>query len=315
MLLLVTGCGSSASSEGGDGGVLTRTVKVGVLPSFNGLSGFVGDTEGFFEQEGLNVEVEEIAKPADGVPRLLGGTLDFALMEMVTPIQARSEGVPIVAVAPASTVAKMAPEDVGVGNLWTAAGSRFTSIKSLESAKIAIPQINSQVWLDVRAAIDAAGGDSSKTQFVEAPDQFAALKAGNVDAATSTEPKGTAALKDPELKRLGTYATSEGGLAYMYMAGAKLAGESPATTAAFQRAILKANAKTNSDAAFRVQAAKKLGPFAKTPEALLKTAVYPTFAEQPLAAEDLERAIDRMVKYGILAKEKTPKAAEFLAKG
>ncbi|MFF1919807.1 ABC transporter substrate-binding protein [Streptomyces sp. NPDC058221] len=130
---------------------------------------------------------------------------------------------------------------------------------------MAVPQINSQVWLDVRSAVDAAGGDSSKIKFVEAPDQLGALKSGNVDASTSSEPKGTAAVKDPALKHLDNYTTAEGGLAYMLTATQQMADENPATVAAFQRAILKANDKTNSDAAYRAGVAKKLRPFAQVP--------------------------------------------------
>lgn len=315
---LAAGCGSStAGSKVHEvkGSVLTRTLKVGVLPTFNGLDAYVAAAEGYFEDEGLNVELVEISRPADAAPQLLGGSLDISLTDTVMPIVARSEGVPFVAVAPAGVGTKLPSGTLNVGNIWVSADSKVKSVKDLESASIAVPQINSQVWLDVRSAVDAAGGDSSKIKFVEAPDQLGALKSGNVDASTSSEPKGTAAMKDPALKHLDNYTTAEGGLAYMFTATQQMADENPATVAAFQRAILKANDKTNSDPAYRAKVAKKLRPFAQVPVALLKAATYPTFDEKPLETDDVGRAVSQMVKYGLITEGKAPKADDLLSQG
>lgn len=310
VVLAVAGCGSSDGDEAASDEVLSRTVNVAVFPSLNGLDGYVADAEGFFEDEGLDVELVTAGAPSAMMPQLLGGSLDFALMEMVTPIVAKSEGVGIVAAAPGNEGTELAPGEMGVGNLWVRSDSAIDSVKELENSKFAIPQINSQVYIDVRESVDRAGGDSSKIKFVEAQDQLGALQAGDVDASTSSEPKGTAMLGEKSLKRLDNYITAGGGLGYMFMTTEKLAQQSPATLAAFERAILKANAFINAN---KERAAEIAGTYIDAPAELLQSAVYAQFSEEPITEEQIQFAIDRMVKYDVLDEAKAPKASDLIA--
>ena len=315
VVLSAAGCGSSsddATDDASSGKVLTRTLNVGVFPTLNGLPGFIAKNEGYFEAEGLKVNLMPVKSAAEATPQLQGGQLDIAQTDMTTAILAKSQNFPLVAVAPGTVGKKYPADQFAPGNIWISADSSIKSLADLTGKKFAVPAVKTQVWLDVRSSVDAAGGDSSKIDFVETPDTAGGIKAGNVDAGTTSEPTGTTLKSDPGLKWLSNYTTADGGLAYMFVSGTKLFKESPATLAAFERAILKANAAANASQDLKVKVATSVMTTAD-PAALAK-AVYPTYDEDPIEAADITKASDRMVKYDLLEKSATPDPADLIAK-
>src|SRR3954447_24017009 len=56
---------------------------------------FAGIEKGFYEKEGLNVEVETFSNPGDVNAALLAGRLDAAVGSLVAPILAKAQGVPL----------------------------------------------------------------------------------------------------------------------------------------------------------------------------------------------------------------------------
>lgn len=314
LALAVAGCGSSSDANGASSDhVLTRTIKVGAFPTLNGLDVQIAQDQGFFKAEGLNVKLVPVKSAAEATPQLQGGSLDIAETDMTTAILAKSQNFPLTAIAPGTVGVKPPPTDrISSGEIWCGANSPVKSLADLPGTKFAVPAVKTQVWLDVRSAVDAAGGDSSKIQFVETPDTPGAIKAGNVDCGTVAEPQGTSLKSDPELRWLGPYATADGGLAYMFVTGTKLAQESPATLAAFQRAILKANAATNANHALAVKVATSV--MTTWDASVLSQAAYPTWDEKPIAAADVTKASDRIVKYGLLDESDVPDPSDLVAK-
>lgn len=309
---LASACGSdSQAATGGGGGVEKADISVAVFPSFNALGAQAGNADGTFKAAGLNVTLTKVATPAEGMPQLLGGKVQFALMDMTVPAVARSKGVPLVLVAPG---AKGTPpkDGFGVGNLWVRAGSPIKTMKDVQNATFGIPQINSQIWVDIRSAVDEAGGDSSKIKFVEVPNTLSALKAGNVDVTTTSEPAGTAALDDSSIHRLAGYTAAGADLAYAYVTTQEFAQQNPNTVKAFEQSILKANTAVNADQATRVRVAST---YVKAPKALLEKAHYPEFGTEAISPSSVQTALDRLVKYGLLEQAKAPKAADLLVAG
>ena len=307
-------CGSDAkspSAAASSAGVEQPDVNVAVFPSFNALNAHVALQDDLFKQEKLNAQLVTIATPAEAMPQLLGGKIQFALMGMSDPIVARSKGVPLVMVAPAG-LGTQPDGAMGVGNLWVRPDSKITSIKDIQNATFGIPQIKSQIWVDVCSAVDAAGGDSSKIKFVEVPNTLAALKAGNVDVTVTAEPAGTVALADPGVKHLAAYTSAGGDLAYAFVTTKDFAKQNPGTVAAFRAAILKANKATNASQEKRVAVA---ATYIKADQAILEKAQYPEFSENPISPKSVQTAIDRFVKYGLLEKDKAPKPADLLDSG
>ncbi|WP_353952541.1 ABC transporter substrate-binding protein [Knoellia sp. S7-12] len=315
---LVGACGSdtenpsgAAASGASDGKVETPQVSVAVFPSFNALGAQAAKADGSFDSAGLTVTLATIATPAEGLPQLLGGKVQFALMDLTVPAVARTKGVPLTLVAPGAK--GTAPKDnFGVGNLWVKADSPIKTMKDVQNATFGIPQINSQIWVDIRSVVDEAGGDSSKIKFVEVPNTLSALKAGNVEVTTTSEPAGTAALADPSIRVLGGYTAAGGDLAYAYVTTQEFAKKNPNTVKAFEEAILKGNTTVNTDPAKRSEVAAS---YIKAPKALLDKAHYPEFSVEPISEANVQTALDRLMKYGLLDKAKAPKAADLVFAG
>ncbi|HTW15895.1 MAG TPA: ABC transporter substrate-binding protein [Nocardioides sp.] len=304
----LTACGGDDDSASASG---TDSVKVAVFPSFNALGAHAAEIEGTFEKQGLDVEFVTVATPAEATPQLLGGKVDFALMDVTTPVIARSEGVPIVMVAPGATGTALNAEGMGTGNFWVAKDSDITSIEDIQNATFGIPQTKSQIWVDVRTVVDAEGGDSSKIEFVEVPNTIAALKSGSVDVVTTAEPAGTAALADPDLQHLaGFVAGGEGELAYTYVTSEKFAQSNGDTVEKFATAILDANKLLNADPALPAQIAET---YVDAPAELLQKAVYQQFGEEAIDEEIVEAGIDRVLRYDLIAEEDAPAADDLLA--
>ncbi len=316
LALTLTACGGGSSTSSGGAGGASGTIEspqitVGVFPSFNGLGGAIANTGGKFTAKGLTPTMTTFATPAEATPQLLGGQVHFALMDMTVPILAKSRGVPLIMVAP-GTSGKIPSHsgEIGFVNIWVRKDSPFQSPKDLTDATVAVPQINSQIWQDVRAAIDADGGDSSKTKFMEAPNTIAALKASQADATTTAEPGGTRTLADPDLRPLTPIESAGGATAYAFVTTQQFAQRNPNTVKAFAEAIIEANKVANSDKATAVAAAAAL---MNAPTDLLDKSIFPTFVEQPVSAQDITTAIDRMKKYALLTDANAPKPEDMLA--
>lgn len=312
-VVLASACGSSDdagadSSTAKSGAVEKPAVSVAVFPSFNALGAQMAAHDGQFKTAGLDVTLTNVATPAEGMPQLLGGKIQFALMDMTVPIVAKTKGVPLVMVAPGA-VGTPPEGGMGAGNFWVKAGSKIKSIKDIQNATFGVPQINSQIWVDIRAAVDEAGGDSTKIKFVEVPNTLAALKAGNVDVVTTSEPAGTAALTDPTIHLLSGYTAAGGDVAYTFVTTQQFAKANPNTVKAFQDAIIAANKVVNADATKRVDVAST---YIKAPKELLAKAHYAKFGEEPISAASVQTSLDRILKYGLLEKSKAPKPEELL---
>lgn len=288
-----------------------RTVKVAVFPSFNALGAHTADIEGTFKKQGLEVEFVTVATPAEATPQLLGGKVDFALMDATSPIIARSKKVPLTLVAPGATGTAVGEDNMGVGNFWVAKDSWIKTVKDIQNATFGVPQTKSQVWVDIRTVVDEAGGDSSKIKFVEVPNTLAALKSGSVDVVTTAEPSGTAALSDPDIKLLSGFVSGKvGELAYYYGTTEKFATSNPESVQKFSTAILEANKMLNNTEGL---AATVAATYIDAPVELLAKARYQKFGENPISADDIEQSIDRVLRYGLIAKADAPSAADMLA--
>ena len=224
----------------------------------------------------------KVATPAEGMPQLLGGKVQFALMDMTVPAVARSKGVPLVLVAPAPRARppRTASESATSGSR---ADSPIKTMKDVQNATFGIPQINSQIWVDIRSAVDEAGGDSSKIKFVEVPNTLVGpqgrQRRRHDDLRTCRD--GGPATTAPSTGSAG-YTAAGADLAYAYVTTQEFAQRNPNTVKAFEQSILKANSAVNADEATRVQVAST---YVKAPKALLEKAHYPGVrhgADQPV---------------------------------
>jgi NitT/TauT family transport system substrate-binding protein len=160
---------------------------VGLLPFSESLAAVIADKEGYFKQEGIEVEATKFDSGALAVPVLQSGRLDIALSSTVSTFQAIAQGLDAMVLAPGAVV-RTAPPDTTTALIVKKGGS--TSLKELEGKRIAINVINSTAWLRAVALLDLHGADHAKVHFTEVP--FAQMNDpllnGQLDAIVQVEP-------------------------------------------------------------------------------------------------------------------------------
>jgi NitT/TauT family transport system substrate-binding protein len=162
-------------------------VRVGLLPFSESLAAVIADKEGFFKQEGIQVEFSKFDSGAIAVPVLQSGRMDVVLSNTVATFQAIEHGLDAVVLAPGAIV-RSAPPDTTTA-LIVRKGT-IKSLKDLEGKRIAVNVINSSAWLHMVAALDKHGVDHTKVRFAEVPfpQMNAPLLGGQLDGVGQVEP-------------------------------------------------------------------------------------------------------------------------------
>ena len=240
---LLTACASGGGdTTGGSEGTATgtKTVDVAVLPTSNMAAVYLGVKEGFFEDEGLDLNLTTVGGGADMIAGIQAGSFDFIAVGYVPLFAAAASGLPVRMIA-ANDVGGATEEEE-----WQAvvvgADSDIQSAADLEGATIGVNALKGVAEATIRASMQKQGLDDSTVQFVEVP--FAevppAVANGTVDAGLTAEPFITQTLADggrivetPSLKLgkhfpNGVWATSQ-----------ELVDADPELVDAFTRAITK----------------------------------------------------------------------------
>ncbi|MFF5140458.1 ABC transporter substrate-binding protein [Streptomyces sp. NPDC013157] len=238
-LLATAACGSSggsSSTAGSSGG--TTTVKVGIIPIVDVAPLYLGQKEGFFSKRGLKLSTTLAQGGAAIVPGVTSGQFQFGFSNMTSLMIARSNGVPVQAIANGVASTGVAGKDFG--GLVVKKGSSITSPQQLEGKKVAVNTLKNINETAVRESVRKAGGDPDKVNFVElAFDQMpAALDKGRIDAAMAVEP----ALATMKLQGATEIASPLVDVAQnltvaMYFTSTSYAQKNPAVVKKFQEAV------------------------------------------------------------------------------
>jgi NitT/TauT family transport system substrate-binding protein len=210
--LVLTACGGpsdpaqeTAGEAGGDGEGLTQ-VNVGVIPITDVAPIYLGIEQGFFEDEGLELELTPAQGGAAIVPGVVSGDLDFGFSNVTSMLIARSQGLPIQIVANGNSSTGDREEDFAA--VMVGKDSNVQEITDLEGARIAVNTLNNISDNTISAAVAEAGGDPATIDYVEMPfpDMGAALEKGNVDGIAAVEPFMTLAEQNGARPVLSNYA-------------------------------------------------------------------------------------------------------------
>ena len=223
--LLTLGCGGdsepASSGGGGGGGQETATVTLGVIPIIDVAPVYLGQEQGFFADQGIELEISAGQGGAAIIPGIVGGSLDVGFTNNLSLVIASAKGLPLQVAA--SGVDSTGDPALDPFTISTADDS-ITRPADLAGKRVAVNAVNSVGDAVVKASVEADGGDPSAIQFVELafPNMTAAMTAGDVDAAWIVEPfvtigapQGVRVLTTPLLDftdidvELSTYATSQ----------------------------------------------------------------------------------------------------------
>ncbi|MBB3084341.1 ABC transporter substrate-binding protein [Geodermatophilus sabuli] len=222
------------------------SILVGTLPIPDNAPLFLAIQEGYFEEEGLQVETQMVAGGSAALPAMVAGDLQFSSSNWTTVLQAASQGLP------AQMVWEMTGPKEGVNGIMVAGSAPYQSPADLRGQRVAVNTLAGLVELQVRECMAANGLQEGDYELVEIPfpDMPAAVQQGNVAAAFIGEPFTTLA-EDQGARVIAEPSTCSERLAEMpvigFMTTSQYSAENPEVTAAFARALERGAELAESD--------------------------------------------------------------------
>jgi NitT/TauT family transport system substrate-binding protein len=217
-----------------------KVLKVSIIPIADVAPLFAAVKQGYFKAQGLEIDTAPTAGGAVGIPGLLAGAYDIVFTNVVSTVQARSQGLPIRIIAPASAVGDGSQGEGGAA-IVARKGEGIKTGADLVGKSLAVNTQKNIIWLYARAWIEKAGGDPSKVTYREVPfpQMLDALRSKSVDAVFAVDPFYTIALGDPALASIGSpYLSVQPGLAVaQYVVSEEFIAKNPETLKRFNTAL------------------------------------------------------------------------------
>lgn len=309
LALILSGCAAGGSSDeasesGAEG---TNTLKVATIGLTSDGALLTGIEQGFFAEEGLEIETSLVANPAAGLAAVQSGQVDVAYAPSIPVLNALSQGVPIQVIAPADGLPDdgVAPEDARANDdtaLYASPDSGITSIEDLAGKTISIPARNAQLEVVIAGELEKAGIDPTtgvNWVVLDFTSAVAGLNNGTVDAAALVSPftieaeeSGNVYVSSPSV------AFFETGAVGLWTAGANTVDTKSEQIAAFQRAMIKSNEYASANPEEAIQA----GLDYTQSELTVDEVVVPVWPSEVREA-DLQRANEKLVTLGFLPEE------------
>jgi NitT/TauT family transport system substrate-binding protein len=187
--LIATGCGDDGGGGGGGGTPeKPEKVKIGLIPIADVAPVFVGIKQGYFKEQGIELDPQFAAGGAAITPAVISGDFDIGFSNTVSLLIASSKGLPV------QIVSQGVLGGPDLSKPWADVlipkGSDIKSPKDLEGKTIAANTLNNICEVTINATLEKQGVDVSKLKYTEIPfpDMVGALEKGRVDAACVVEP-------------------------------------------------------------------------------------------------------------------------------
>lgn len=303
-----TGC-SSTDPQGGSTG--TTQITLGLIPITDVAPIYVGLKQGFFKAEGLDLKPSFAAGGAAVVPGVISGSIDIGYSNTVSLITAVQKGLPLEIIAPGSQVGATQAEDHCF--VYVKSSSNIKSPQDLAGKTVAVNTVSNLGDVSTRAALDAAGVDSSSVKFTEVPfpDMETALESGRVDATWPCEPFVTTASDAGQRRILGTLVGTMPNLQFSdYFVSRKFAQQHPDIVKRFQKAMGESLAYCQQHPE-EVRAATT--EYAKVAPDVAARMVLPVWSDTTVSERSIDRLADLSVTYGVISKK--PDLAKLIDNG
>jgi NitT/TauT family transport system substrate-binding protein len=198
--LAATGCGGDDADTGGGGGGgggdtgEITTVTIGSLPTANAAAMYLGMQEGFFEEQGLEVEPTVVGSGNEIITGMVSGDYDFGFVGYISAGIAAAQNVPVCVLTANDATATSVEDDWQV--LVAAGDSPIQGPEDLAGTTIGINALGGVAEVMIKAALDKAGVDWQTVNLIEVPfpEVPAAVAADRIDAGFGTEPFVTTVL-------------------------------------------------------------------------------------------------------------------------
>lgn len=291
LTLSLAGCGGE-SSEGAQASA--TSITVGLIPIADYAPVTYALDQGYFADEGLDVEIQPLQGGAAAVPGLLSGDLQISVTNWVSFVQAQEKGIPIQAFAPGAVARP------GWSGVYAADSSRIKGAEDLAGKTVAITELKTVTELTTRVGLSEAGVDPESVEFAAVPLNtiVPAVADGTVDAGWLVEPFIGQAKSEGQRQVLDVYAGQlDGASIGGYITSRKWAAENADALAAFNAAMSRATEEMNADPTLVEQTLVAAGAMQESQTGSL---MLPTFGES-LSAEDVQQWADLMAEYQFVA--------------
>lgn len=265
LLLLVSALALAAcggDDDGGGGGQAgggekqeMTAVRVGVIPITPVAPVYLGIEQGFFEEEGLNVEPVLAQGGAAIVPAVQSGDQQFGFSNSVSLMIASTRGLDVRVIAPGEAAPADREEDNSA--IMVPPDSDIRAPQDLEGKRVGVNTLQNIAGLTTEASLAKQGVDTDTLELVEVPfpEMLSTTQGGDIDAGFFNEPFTTAAEEAGLRTIIKPYAQTGADLPIApYFTTQKYIDENPDTVAAFQAAMEKATtyARDNPDEVRRI---------------------------------------------------------------
>jgi len=298
--LAVTAC--SAGPGGTDDRKAGEPVKITVasLPTANLASVQLGQQQGFFDDEGLDVTIQNVQSGSEMITGVLGGSFDFIAAGYVPVYTAQSQGLPLKFLAGNDTGADTPDKDWQI--VVAGKNSPVKTPQDLATATVAVNALKGVAEVQVRASLEKQGIDDSKLKLTEIPfpEMPVALEQGRVDAALVPEPFVTAVLNAGGRVVDTPYVVMGQGFPNgAWETSQQVIDRDPDTVAAFTRAITKSveYARDNPDAVRKI-----IPEYTSVSPEMAAAIRLPVFSPD-LNQELMQDLVGYTKKYGTLEKD------------
>lgn len=240
--LVFSGCGTAAAPESPDDAAgEATTIRVGYIPGAHDIAQlFVADEQGYFADEGIEIEATAFQTGISLAQALTGGSLDMGVMgAVVANFPAKGQGKVIV----------LNNQQVDIHQIWSAPGSGIETIEDLAGKTVATTT-GTAADLVLQVALDKAGltRDDIEVVNLDMPAVTNTFVTGGVDAASIWSPFDKQVEENlPDAKILATAAELDSPISGGWVASNELFDGQPELVDALVRAWQKANADMVAD--------------------------------------------------------------------
>ncbi|MBF4993532.1 ABC transporter substrate-binding protein [Arthrobacter gandavensis] len=302
LTLSACGGGSLSGNESTTGTEDTSgltTLSVGIMPIVDTAPIWLGREQGFFEAEGLDLDIQTTTGGAAAVPGVVSGDFDFAFGNVVSVMVANDKGLDIELVSNGNSTTGDTSSDFGA--VVVPAGSDIQTAADLAGKTVSVNNLSNIGDTTIRKLVENAGGDHESIKFVEVafPDAPAAVESGQVDAAWILDPFLTQTVEDGARVIAYNFAETHPSLDISgYFTTSAYIEENPETVEKFTRAMKKSleYAQENPDAVRDI-----VGTYTKIDEEMRAKMVLPAF-HADFDREGLAILGEAAASYGTLSK-------------
>lgn len=297
----LSACSAQATDTGSNAEAGTQTVKVGVIPTADYAPLYIAEEKGYFEAEGLNVEIQTMQSFSAMTPSVLNGQLQLGTGATHPFVTAVDQGLPLVAVANSSRILPGPENDVSA--LMVGTDSDIDSLADLAGKTVAVNAINSIVHVLAVTSLQEAGVDPASVKFAPMgyPEMYPAMEQGSVDAVAVFEPFVTIGKESGARTLDNPIATSypDGASMGTYFTSQDFAAKNDPTLQAFTRALDKG---VDDAAADSTLVRKLLVEEAKMDQAIVDKMQLPDFSsvKETVDTDTIQRTSELMAENGFI---------------